>query len=226
MTAQPAFAPVKLLPARDRLARHRHPTAYATIVLEGGYAEFGETGRIEAGPGDILVHAPFCAHADRGGARVSRLVNLALPGRPRTGIARSGDLDLIVRLARGDPLEAAAEIARLAVVPANREADWPDALARRLSEQDVDLAAFAREAGLRPETVSRGFGSRFGIAPQSFAAEARARRAWRAAVDTPASLSAIASETGFCDQAHMTRAVTALTGAPPGAWRRAAALPA
>ena len=36
-------------------------------------------------------------------------------------------------------------------------------------------------------------------------------------------LAEIAAETGFADQPHMTRAITALTGAPPRAWRGALA---
>jgi AraC-like DNA-binding protein len=36
-------------------------------------------------------------------------------------------------------------------------------------------------------------------------------------------LADIAAETGFADQPHMTRAITALTGVSPRAWRRALA---
>lgn len=212
-------APLKSLDPGLRLARHGHARAYATIVLDGGYAEFGETGAIEAGPGDVVIHACFCAHADRAGERGARLINLPLAGRPATGITRPGDLDDVLRLARRDPLAAGAMLAGASVLAANREEDWPDLLATRLREA-AGLAGFAREIGIRPETLSRGFKARYGVSPQRFAHEARARRAWRAIVDTRELLGRIALETGFADQAHMTRAVRDLTGAPPGAWRR------
>ncbi|MET3667922.1 helix-turn-helix domain-containing protein [Caulobacter sp. 1776] len=51
--------------------------------------------------------------------------------------------------------------------------------------------------------------------------EARARRAWALITGTMDTLASIAAETGFTDQAHMTRDVKALTGKAPGAWRRA-----
>jgi AraC-like DNA-binding protein len=50
----------------------------------------------------------------------------------------------------------------------------------------------------------------------------KVRRAWLALAG-PGSLADIAARTGFADQPHMTRAITALTGASPHAWRRALA---
>ena len=50
--------------------------------------------------------------------------------------------------------------------------------------------------------------------------EFKAREAWIRTVTRRDSLAFIASELGYADQAHMTRAVRMLTGAPPDAWRR------
>jgi AraC-like DNA-binding protein len=73
--------------------------------------------------------------------------------------------------------------------------------------------------GLSAEHVSRGFTRVFGVTPQRYRLEARARAAL---ADLPAavSLAAVAVQHGFADQAHMTRSVRDVTGLPPGAWRR------
>ena len=69
------------------------------------------------------------------------------------------------------------------------------------------------------QTVSRGFTRIYGISPATFRAEIRARKAFRQIVQTAESMVEIASVIGFSDQAHMTRAVRALTGATPTHWR-------
>ena len=69
------------------------------------------------------------------------------------------------------------------------------------------------------EHLSRGFGRVFGVTPQRFRLETRARAAL-ADLSGPATLAEVAALHGFADQAHMTRSVRDLTGATPGAWKR------
>jgi AraC-like DNA-binding protein len=92
---------------------------------------------------------------------------------------------------------------------------------RAFLPRHVHAASYAAVvlAGLAPETISRGFGRVFGTTAASFRAEARARRAFEQIVRTNAPLVDIAANSGFADQAHMTRAVRALTGAPANSWR-------
>jgi AraC-like DNA-binding protein len=98
--------------------------------------------------------------------------------------------------------------------------DWTAVLAFDLLDGEAErLDDWAARHGLAAATVSRGFARTFGVRPSVFRAEARARRAFAAVVESAAPLAAIAAAQGFADQAHMTRAVTALTGAPPGRWR-------
>ena len=40
-------------------------------------------------------------------------------------------------------------------------------------------------------------------------------------LDGEQGLAALAQDCGFADEAHLTRAVSHLTGRPPGRWRRA-----
>ena len=88
-----------------------------------------------------------------------------------------------------------------------------------LTEAWMRIGDWAREHGLADATVSRGFSQVYGVSPSAFRAEVRGRLAWRRIVDAGQALTELAYELGFADQAHMTRAVRAITGKPPRAWR-------
>jgi AraC-like DNA-binding protein len=96
--------------------------------------------------------------------------------------------------------------------------DWPDLLAHDLlADPRLRLDDWAERHGLAPATLSRGFARVFAISAATFRAEARAQNAL-ALIATGAALADIAAGAGFSDQPHMTRAITALTGHPPGYW--------
>jgi AraC-like DNA-binding protein len=201
----------------ERIPRHRHREAYAAIVLAGGYEECGSGGRFRVSPGDVLIHPRFDAHLDRFSATGASILNLALPDvRAEFTLGRIADPDAIVRLAERDLIGARRLLAEQMRAVQRPPVDWPDALARRLSADPAcRLDVWAREQRLSPETLSRGFGSLFGITPAAFRCEARARRAVTLMDGSRDSLAEIAATAGFADQAHMTRAVRALTGEPP-----------
>ena len=98
--------------------------------------------------------------------------------------------------------------------------DWPDLLAAAIREAPgLQLEEWCETYGLAPATASRGFRRVFGVKPSRYRADVRATNAWRAVVESTDALSAIASACGFADQAHMTRELQRVTGAPPGVWR-------
>lgn len=206
------------------IVRHRHAIGYAAVVLKGGYEEAGSEGRRVVRAGDVLIHHAFASHLDRIGPQGAEVLNVALqPGLVATEICAGtvADPEELERVHRTDPHTAQAMLLAQ-IKPSDKTlSDWPDLLRKRLaSASDMSLAQQARAFGLARETVSRGFAKLYGISPATFRLEARARRAWRRIVAEPTPLATIAAEEGFADQAHMTRAVTALTGSPPGAWRR------
>lgn len=202
--------------------RHIHEHPYAAVILSGGYEECGSHGRFRAGPGDVLFHDAFDTHLDRFAQRGAEILNLALPAgsAPPHAFGRIADPEGIVRLAERDmPAAAARLLAESAVAPIPA-GDWPDRLATALAaDRIVCFADWAEAQGLAPETVSRGFARLYGASPSHYRLEARSRRALRRIQHDPAPLADIAVRTGFADQAHMTRAVRALTGATPGQWR-------
>jgi AraC-like DNA-binding protein len=205
------------------LPRHRHSESYLALVLSGGYEEAGDRGRYSAKAGDIVLHGGFEAHVNRYGSRGAEVFNLKLPTsiEPFDVLMQVPDADELVRTAERDAVEAVAMV--LATMkPVQRSfADWPDELAAALQrDPHLRLQEWARHYGLADATVSRGFQRVFGITPSAYRAQVRARSAWRLATATDRSLSEVAAETGFYDQAHMTRTVIGVTGSTPGVWRR------
>src|SRR5579885_3238581 len=203
--------------------RHRHAQGYAALVLRGAYEECGSKGRLRAGAGNVLLHDAFDAHLDRFARQGAEIVNFPLSARIRVpfGIASVSNADEIARAAARDPAAACEMLCAQLHEYENGPADWPDRLAADLADEpNRRLDEWASQHGLAEETVSRGFRKVFEMTPAAFRAEARARRAYLRIVETSLPLAAVAAETGFADQAHMTRAVRLLTGAPPARWRR------
>ncbi len=154
------------------------------------------------------------------GADGGEILNVALPmdSLPRSASGRLDDAGELLRLAAD---EAALLLLRKIRARDDGERDWPDLLAADLRRNpSLELRRWAHSHGLRGETLSRGFFALYGVTPARFRAEARARAAWQRIRSGEIPLAAIAAETGFSDQPHMTRAVLALTGRPPGAWRQ------
>ena len=221
---------VETLYSSFSLPRHRHLRAYASVVLAGTFEESGYIGRIRATAGDVLVHPVLDCHENRRVSAGVKLIRLHWPDIiPEAGLYRLDVIDELARTAERDVREATILLRealdrRRPSSPGERN-DWPDQLARALTKNAaIQIGAWAEANCLARETVSRGFASAYGIAPSVFRAELRTRAAWLLVTRGPDRLSAIAAETGFADQAHMTRWVHRVTGAPPAAWRSGTAL--
>jgi AraC-like DNA-binding protein len=212
-----------LLSPASEIPRHYHALPYATLVLDGAYEEAGDAGRWRVEAGDVLLHAPFSAHRDWVANGRTRVLDLPLPldGRDWRSSGRVADGDLIVCVAERDAVEGTALLLEALQPGDEGEADAPDSLAAALtSAATPTIEDWAMRHGCARETVWRHFRSVYGIAPARYRTEARTRRAWRKIVGTDAALAHVAAETGYADQAHMTRAVKALTGRSPGQWRQ------
>lgn len=221
------FAPITLgrehWPGNEELPRHRHLAGYACLILRGGFEEAGDRGHFRTSPGDVVFHRPFEAHLDRISSRGAQAINFRLDGWSghAMSLAVAADPDRIARLAERNVAEAREALLACVQLKAGDDPDdWPDRLAHSLRENPtVNLTQWAERCGIAPATLSRGFRRVYQISPNGFRAQMRAHRAWRCIVEKQISLSAIAQESGFSDQAHMTRAVGALTGHTPGQWR-------
>ncbi|MGE0441135.1 MAG: DUF6597 domain-containing transcriptional factor [Gemmatimonadales bacterium] len=127
----------------------------------------------------------------------------------------------------GATSDTAARIALLDAVLRDRlsaaRSDGPILEAARVverSEGRIRVEDLARTAGLSRRQLERRFLAAVGIAPKVACRVVRFQAALRRLRDAPGqTLAAIALETGYHDQAHLTREFTALAGVAPGAWR-------
>ena len=208
------------------LPRHRHLRAYATVVLAGSFEESGYVGRIRAMAGDVLIHPALDCHGNRMVSAGLKLIRLDWPdGSGVGGLYHLDNVDELARTAEKDVF-AAAHLLKRALrekcLPSPRKKnDWPDLLlADLVTSASTEIGVWAELNGLARETVSRGFAAAYGIAPSVLRAELRARSAWLRITKGSDPLCRIAVDTDFADQAHMTRWIRRITGAPPTAWRR------
>ena len=221
---------IETLPSSFSLPRHRHLRAYATVVLGGSFEESGYVGRIRATAGDVLIHPALDCHANvmvSAGVKLIRLDWLDTTGIG--GLYQLDELDELARTAERDVLEARLLLERClrktSTPSPGRRDDWPDLLHKDLArDSSTEIGAWAEAKGLARETVSRGFAAAYGISPSVLRAELRTRTAWLRITRGSDCLCRIAVETGFADQAHMTRWIHRMTGAPPAAWRRNAGI--
>jgi AraC-like DNA-binding protein len=150
-----------------------------------------------------------------------KLIRLDWPGASGIGgLYHLLDVDELARTAEKDVLEATHLLKRAlrerCVPSPGQRNDWPDVLLAELARNgSTEIGVWAEVNGLARETVSRGFAAAYGVAPSILRAELRARSAWLRITRRSESLCRIAADTGFADQAHMTRWIRRITGAPP-----------
>jgi AraC-like DNA-binding protein len=206
----------------ETLPRHCHREPFATVVLAGGYDEAGDTGRHRVRAGDVIFHKAFESHLDEFHGPGADVLVIPLPHEWRgETLGRIDDPDALVQLSATDPVEALELLVSKMERRSEVMLDWPDALAQALrADPSVSLESWAESAGLHPGSLSRAFARLYGTSPAAYRAVQRARRAIDSLLRTDLGLSRLAAECGFADQAHMTRAVAAVAGAPPAMLRR------
>jgi AraC-like DNA-binding protein len=83
----------------------------------------------------------------------------------------------------------------------------------------MSVASLAATAGVVPRTLQRHFRKRTGLAPKRYAAVQRFSGALKQVALGDGSLAHIASEAGYCDQAHLTTDLGRHAGLSPGQFR-------
>jgi AraC-like DNA-binding protein len=215
----------EMLPAGHDLARHQHFEAYATVVLKGSFEQVGYAGRFVVGPGDILIQPTLDSHASRMLSSGVHILRLPWHRDPSFGgVYRGLDVDSIRRAAAVGIDDAALCMRQFMAgrpLASGLLADWEDIVAQRMRAQpNLCVQGLAKAMRLSREALSRGFKRCYGASPVTFRTDMRAREAWMRVTSSCDALSAIAMETGFADQSHMTRAIQALTHDAPSAWRK------
>lgn len=218
------FAPESVPPGQG-VPRHRHFEAYATIVIEGAYEQSAYAGRMRVSAGDVLIQPTLDCHANAMLSRGIRLQRLPWPRESGLGgVYRIGNIDAILKAATSEILVASAMLVatiRRASPLVPRIERIGDLLAADIAgDPDLPIGEWAECIGVARESATRSFSHAFGVSPARFGAELKARSAWLRAIASRERLCEVAAGAGFCDQAHMTRAVKRLTGDTPASWRR------
>jgi AraC-like DNA-binding protein len=86
-------------------------------------------------------------------------------------------------------------------------------------DQDITVAALAREAGLSRVHLTRAFAQQFGVPPHIYLNAVRIERA-QSAMLAGQGLAEVAAACGFADQSHFSRRFKGSVGVAPGAWLR------
>jgi AraC-like DNA-binding protein len=219
----PDYGPERL-PYVKELPRHQHVSAYATLILEGQFIQRSYAGRLHLQPGDVLINPSLDCHANQMLTNGVTLVRLPWSQEHSWGgVHRSVSIDIVSRLAATDPVEASGLLAEQVTntpYAATETSDWPDMLVMDLQANPrLEIAEWAESVGLSRGYAWRCFQRSYGVGPAQFRSELNARAALLKIACTKEPLSKAAADFGFSDQAHMTRAIKALTGIPPGRWR-------
>jgi len=161
-------------------------------------------------------------------------------GRVLTSAGAAAGFDLCIHLVRRDlGAEAAAAVARLAVMPLERAggqaqfikheppSDAPGSMAPLLAwieqnlARDLPLSAMARGAAMSARTLSRRFRDQVGGTPAAWITRARVRRAQRLLETTDLSIEQVAAEAGFGSAAVLRVHFGGVVGTSPLTYRRA-----
>lgn len=223
--------------------RHRHAECSLSLVVAGEFEETSSIATYRAAAGSLVVKPADCLHANCYGPRGARVVQVTLSGDGELCRAARWRYEwrevpqlagAILRLAAEGPNPEATEATlweMLAGVFAPDEAAagappawWSEAvdLLNASAEQSISVAALARRLGVHPVHLARVCRRQLGCTVLQYIRRRRVLSAWRSCQRADSTLAAIASRTGFADQAHMTRAFREVLGISPARLRRIA----
>jgi AraC-like DNA-binding protein len=229
---------------REASPEHFHPAWQVTLGLSGD-AAVHHLGRVlVVPPGVPFVFRPWEPHAIGPAERSTwhfLSVHLAsehvarattrkgAAGRVESARLRAALVGAFRALRRGRDIE------RTVALLAERLASWdgpssedrpaPDStvIAARdhlLAHLDrrVTVSELARAVDASPGKLARAFRTAVGLSPHAFHIQARIHQA-KALLAGGTPLAEVAAETGFVDQAHLTRHFARLVRTPPGRWK-------
>jgi AraC-like DNA-binding protein len=219
---------------------HVHDQVTVVVPLSGYFMENTFRERLEGKPGAVIVETPESPHENVygpcGGTNLRLRVNPELQsfvecevhGRSGQARAYATACSMVENMDDALLLECAA-LELLGIVnngpewtPRSRPAFLRDIIAHLRANVDLrrDIATIARDAHVSPVRLVRSFRRTYGISLARFMRVLQLQRALSLLSDPAISLSAVAAETGFSDQSHMTRAFARTYGVTPASMRR------
>jgi AraC family transcriptional regulator len=207
---------------------HAHDESGLSLVLQGSVEETAGRSADLAGPGSVVVKPAGVVHADRFGPGGATLLSLTFRGDPgaaagRYAWLRGAPVAALLRGWRardGAALESAA-LDLLAGAPGT-EPRWLASARERLHAERARppaSGALAAAAGVHRVHLARAFRARQRCTISEYVRGLRVQTAAELLAGTDWPLALVALETGFADQAHLTRVFRALVGVTPRRYR-------
>ena len=246
----PATVVEASFPAGSVLPRHSHERGSVAVMMDGCFDLDLRTTTRHCAPTAVFTEPAGSSHTNRMGTAGARVVVvqpdpaddeffrpfahlLREPThRYHAGVAGrasqlAGELtaadDLGALAAEGLVIEMLVMLARLAPNGHRPPPAWVwrmQELVHARFAETIRLTDLAREVGIHPAHLARGFKNQFGVTVGSYVR--RLRLDW-AAVElarSDTSLARVALAAGFADQSHFTRAFRRYTGLTPSVYRR------
>jgi AraC family transcriptional regulator len=229
-------------PPNTRAPFHVHEEVTVVVPLSGLFVENTLKTSIRGEAGVAIVETPESPHENiyspLGGTnlrlRMSTELEQLVSFEPRgqAGHVRTYEIarEMAERMSDPDPLWlecAGLEILGFVTngpewVPRGRTAYLRDVVAdlRANIGSERGIAAIARNASVSPLRLVRSFHKTYGISLARFMRVLQLQRALCLLRDSALSISAVATEAGFSDQSHMTRAFAHTYGLTPAVLRR------
>lgn len=232
----------------DEVPEHEHDDAHVVLVLNGVYSSAARFMPDEGLPLSVVSNPPGTAHRDRFLDLPGRYLVIEIarelwrsapgPSAGRRGAVRMAPdalnvlLPLRVSLFRDEvDLDRRREelvlelCARACAVPRadRRPPPWLNRVRELFHDRCTappSLDEAARDAGVHPTSLSRAFRRHFGMTISQWNRSCRVEHAARLLRRGGHSLAEAALESGFCDQAHLTREIRRSTGLTPLELRR------
>jgi AraC family transcriptional regulator len=232
------------------IPHHKHTLTHLTCVLEGSFVEEYAGLRLECQAGSVLVVPKDRVHEDRIGSQGAHTLSVEMGPNTMQRIDDSVNLfseplvlsgpqiaRQIERLyhefhARDDAsLLAIAGITLDLIVTAERRLDQGEAPGRNWLEElleelhrdsaaDASLGQLAQRFGIHEAHMARAFRRRHGCSIGEYVRWLRLEKSKIALSSTRATVSEVAAESGFYDQAHFSRAFKKQYGVSPAAYRK------
>lgn len=236
-------------PGGSEIARHHHEDPTICYVLRGGFTEYSGGQAADCGTATLKVMPAGEPHSNRFGNTETRGLRIevdrerfaeepaiyrALEERWHTSGGRGAELAhrMMAELtaadtagpiaAEGLALELLVELARISAPREVNTPAWLLAAEERIREgyrTAVSVGEIARDIGVNPATLARGYRRHFGCTVGERIRALRVKHAARELTETAEPLSEIALRAGFYDQSHFTNVFRRTLGVTPSAYR-------
>lgn len=225
------------------MAPHRDKLSRISIILDGELSESTNDRSVVASRNYVVIKPNHVVHENRFGKGPLRLLSVSFNDqelfarlfknwqwihhpaiqvmsiRLWTAVQRAGSEGALMRIF--DQFISTLNGIRQ-LDGANRTV-WPEILRQALEsnlDESQSIARLSELLTMHRVSLARGFRKIYGLSPVQFRTYSRVMTALDELATSGKSLAAIAYDTGFADQSHLTRTLRLLAGCTPGEFRQ------